>query len=182
MLKEKNLKKALGKIKSIMKRDNLKEITIERKYLPEVFDTSLIEFLIIDGLPVVKPAALNYFLSKGIVCKIDGHSIEFHEATSPVDRLFAYQFNAQKGEFEDVLIDPNVNPNDLLDAGVILYIKDPKHYRVWLWHGRNIATRMKFIALKVAPQVRDEDGITYKLTAVEQGKEPREFKRIMGIK
>ncbi|MCJ7651320.1 MAG: hypothetical protein MUP85_22150, partial [Candidatus Lokiarchaeota archaeon] len=45
--------------------------------------------------------------------------------------IVAYQFNDQIGDFEELIIDPDVNLSELLDDDFILLFVDPKHYRVW---------------------------------------------------
>jgi hypothetical protein len=94
--------------------------------------------------------------------------------------IIVYQFNDQIGDFEELIIDPDVNLTDLLDDDFILLFIDPKHYRVWLWHGWNTTTRMKFIAAKMAQPIRDKHGIAYKITAVDQDNETRPFNVMIG--
>ena len=77
------LEEALVKLKSIMRQDNSKEVVIDRRYLPEIFKSSLIEILITDGLPVLKPLVLEYFIVNGILSKLEGQSIVFREETIP---------------------------------------------------------------------------------------------------
>ena len=74
---------ALTKLELLMKQDNSKEVVIDRKYLPEIFNPSLIEILISDGLPVLKPFVLEFFLVNGILSKIEGQSIVFRKVTIP---------------------------------------------------------------------------------------------------
>ncbi len=95
--------------------------------------------------------------------------------------IVVYQFNDQIGDFEELIIDPDVNLSELLDDDFILLFVDPKHYRVWLWHGWNTTTRMKFIAAKMAQPIRDRHGIAYKLTAVDQDSETHAFKFMIGL-
>ncbi|MBY9018460.1 MAG: hypothetical protein KGD66_06475 [Candidatus Lokiarchaeota archaeon] len=95
--------------------------------------------------------------------------------------IVVYQFNDQIGDFEELIIDPDINLSDLLDDDFILLFIDPKHYRVWLWHGWNTTTRMKFISAKMAQPIRDKHGIAYKLTAVDQDGETHGFKVMIGI-
>ena len=90
--------------------------------------------------------------------------------------IVVYQFNDQIGDFEELIIDPDIELKDLLDDDFILLFIDPKHYRVWLWHGYNTTTRMKFIAAKLAPSVRDRYGIGFKISAVDEGNETLGFK------
>ncbi|MCK4382185.1 MAG: hypothetical protein KAW66_02725 [Candidatus Lokiarchaeota archaeon] len=60
--------------------------------------------------------------------------------------ITVYQFNDQIGDFEELVIDPDVQLKDLLHDDFVLLFVDPQHFRVWLWHGYNTTTRMKFIA------------------------------------
>ncbi|MHA1105155.1 MAG: hypothetical protein ACTSPN_05475 [Promethearchaeota archaeon] len=94
--------------------------------------------------------------------------------------IVVYQFNDQIGDFEELIIDPEIILSDLLDDDFILLFIDPKHYRAWLWHGWNTTTRMKFIAAKMAQPIRDKHGIAYKLTAVDQDSETRGFNVMIG--
>jgi hypothetical protein len=92
-----------------------------------------------------------------------------------------YQFNDEIGDFEELIIDPDVKLQELLDEDFILLFVDPKHYRVWLWHGLNTTTRMKFIAAKMAAPIRDKHGIAFKITAVDQDMETHGFKVMLGL-
>jgi len=62
-----------------------------------------------------------------------------------------------------------------LNLDSVYYFVDPQHFKVWLWHGYNTTTRMKFISAKMAPAIRDKYGIAYKIVAVDQGNEPPDF-------
>ncbi len=95
--------------------------------------------------------------------------------------ITVYQFNDQIGDFEELIIDPDVTLSDLLDDDFILLFVDPQHYRVWLWHGFNTTTRMKFIAAKMAAPIRDRHGIAFKITAVDQDNESHAFRVMIGL-
>ncbi|MFX0179747.1 MAG: hypothetical protein ACFE78_06120 [Candidatus Hodarchaeota archaeon] len=95
--------------------------------------------------------------------------------------IIVYQFNDQIGDFEELIIDPGIELKDLLDDDFILLFIDPKHYRVWLWHGYNTTTRMKFIAAKMAAPIRDKHGIAFKITTVDQDNETIAFKVMLGL-
>ena len=95
--------------------------------------------------------------------------------------IIVYQFNDQIGDFEELIIDPEIELKDLLDDDFILLFVAPKYYRVWLWHGYNTTTRMKFLAAKMAPLVRDRHGIAFKITAVDQDNETIAFKVMLGL-
>ena len=68
--------------------------------------------------------------------------------------IIVYQFNDEIGDFEELVIDPDVQLKDLLDDDFVLLFVDPQHFRVWLWHGYNTTTRMKFIAAKNSPSYK----------------------------
>ncbi len=92
-----------------------------------------------------------------------------------------YQFNDEIGDFEELIIDPDIQLKDLLDDDFVLLFVDPQHFRVWLWHGFNTTTRMKFIAAKMAPAIRDKHGIAFKITAVDQDNETHGFLVMIGL-
>ena len=69
----------------------------------------------------------------------------------------------------------------MLDDDFVLLFVDPQHFRVWLWHGYNTTTRMKFIAAKRAPAIRDKHGIAFKITAVDQDNEAHGFLVMLGL-
>jgi hypothetical protein len=95
--------------------------------------------------------------------------------------ITVYQFNDEIGDFEELIIDPDVQLKDLLDDDFVLLFVDPQHFRVWLWHGYNTTTRMKFIAAKMAPAIRDKHGIAFKITAVDQDNEAHGFLVMLGL-
>lgn len=92
-----------------------------------------------------------------------------------------FQFNDELQEFQELQFDQDLELYELLDSDFVLLFVDPKRYRVWVWHGNNVTTRMKFIAAKIAPKVRDEFGISYKITAVDEGDETMAFKIMVGL-
>ena len=98
-----------------------------------------------------------------------------------VQTITVYQFNDEIGDFEELIIDPDLKLKDLLDDDFILLFADPQHFRVWLWHGYNATTRMKFIAAKMAPAIRDKHGIAFKITAVDQDNETQGFLIMIGL-
>lgn len=97
------------------------------------------------------------------------------------EKLLVFQFNDKLGEFEELEIEEDLPLYQLFDSDFILLFVDPKYYRVWLWHGSNTTTRMKFIAAKIAPKIRDRYGIAYKITAVDEGNETKAYKIFAGI-
>ena len=95
--------------------------------------------------------------------------------------ITVYQFNDEISDFEELMIDPDVQLKDLLDDDFVLLFVDPQHFRVWLWHGYNTTTRMKFIAAKMAPPIRDKHGFAFKIAAVDQDNETHGFLIMIGL-
>ena len=67
------------------------------------------------------------------------------------------------------------------DSNSIFIIVDSENKKVWIWHGTNTSMRRKFIATQNAPIIRDKYGIDYKISAIDEGDEPPEFGRIIGL-
>ncbi|TFF93959.1 MAG: hypothetical protein EU544_05135 [Promethearchaeota archaeon] len=95
--------------------------------------------------------------------------------------IVVMQFNDQLGDYEELEIEEDLPLYELLDSDFILLFVDPKRYRVWIWQGANVTTRMKFISAKIAPAIRDKFGIAYKITSVDEGNETLAFKIMVGL-
>jgi hypothetical protein len=67
---------ALRKIMIMM--GEIKELTLERKYLPTIFNAELLENSKNDGLPTFRPLALKYFESCGIFTRAHKTMIKFY--------------------------------------------------------------------------------------------------------
>jgi hypothetical protein len=106
---------------------------------------------------------------------------EEDNAKKKSQNITVYQFNDEIGDFEELMIDPGIPLKDLLDDDFVLLFVDPQHFRVWLWHGYNTTTRMKFIAAKMAPPIRDKHGFAFKITAVDQDNEMHGFLVMIGL-
>ncbi len=97
------------------------------------------------------------------------------------EEIIVFQYNDELNEFEELEIESDLPLHELLIPDIILLFVDPEHYRVWVWHGNNTTTRMKFISAKLAPSIRDRYGIAYKITAVDDGNEMLAFKIMVGL-
>lgn len=97
------------------------------------------------------------------------------------EKILVFQYNDQLGEFQELEIEEDFPLNELLDSEFILLLVDPKRYRVWIWHGAETTTRMKFIAAKLAPSIRDRYGIAFRITAVDEDNEVLGFKVMLGL-
>ena len=97
------------------------------------------------------------------------------------EKVLVFQYNDQLGEFQELEIEETFPLHELLDSEFILLFVDPKRYRVWIWHGVETTTRMKFIAAKLAPSIRDRFGIAFRIAAVDEGNEMLGFKVMLGL-
>jgi len=97
------------------------------------------------------------------------------------EKIIVFQYVDELSEFQELELADDIQITELLDPDFVLLFVDPIHYRVWIWHGSNTTTRMKFIAAKLAPSVRDRYGIGFKISAVDEGNETLGFKVAIGI-
>ncbi|MFX1380353.1 MAG: hypothetical protein ACFFA4_14800 [Promethearchaeota archaeon] len=97
------------------------------------------------------------------------------------EKITVFQYNDQLNEFQELELTDDIDIPELLDPDFVLLFVDPTRYRVWIWHGSNTTTRMKFIAAKLAPSIRDRYGIGFKISAVDEGNETVGFKVAAGI-
>lgn len=78
MLNRELLRQGVKKIEAKMKHKSTYEITIERKNLPKIFNTDLIEpFISNKDLPVLKQSTLEYFNLKGIMTIYYANQVKF---------------------------------------------------------------------------------------------------------
>ena len=97
------------------------------------------------------------------------------------EKIIVFQYNDELNEFQELELPEDIKIPELLDPEFVLLFVDPSRYRVWIWHGSNTTTRMKFIAAKLAPTIRDRYGIGFKISAVDEGNETVGFKVASGI-
>lgn len=97
------------------------------------------------------------------------------------EKIIVFQYNDELNEFQELELAEDIEIHELLDPDFVLLFVDPSRYRVWIWHGSNTTTRMKFIAAKLAPSIRDRYGIGFKISAVDEGNETLGFKVAAGI-
>lgn len=96
-----SINKATNKIESIFKEQSVNQITMHRKYLPEIFDADLLEISESDGLPTLKSGIVNHFWMRGITTKFYGNVIHFR------DYYMKKLYNAIKNFIEDWQIKTN---------------------------------------------------------------------------
>ncbi len=97
------------------------------------------------------------------------------------EKIIVFQYNDELNEFQELEVEEDIKLTELLDPDFVLLIVDPTRYRVWIWHGSNTTTRMKFIAAKLAPSIRDRYGIGFKISAVDEDNETLGFKVAVGL-
>ena len=95
--------------------------------------------------------------------------------------IIVYQFNKDLGEFEQVEVKENTPLFELLDSNKILLFVDVRNKKVWMWEGKNTATRMKFISAQEVPKIRDKHDISFTISTVDDGDETAAFKLIVGL-
>jgi len=100
---------------------------------------------------------------------------------TPLRKKVIFKYNDKLNEYQDLKVEDNAQIRDLLDPDFVLLFVDQKRYRIWIWHGRNTTTRMKFIAAKLAPSIRDKYGVGFKISAVDEGNETLGFKIVAGL-
>ena len=59
-------------------------------------------------------------------------------------------------DFVELILDPDVKSEDLLDDDLILLLVDNQQFKVWLWEGYNTTKRMKLTAAKKALPIREK--------------------------
>ena len=97
------------------------------------------------------------------------------------EKIIVFQYNDELNEFQELELEEDIEIQELLDPDFVLLLVDFTRYRVWIWHGSNTTTRMKFIAAKLAPSIRDRYGIGFKIAAVDEGNETLGFKIAIGL-
>lgn len=89
-------------------------------------------------------------------------------------------------EFDDVemrfkLIKREIPLIKLLDSEKILLFNDPIHEKVWIWHGTNTSTQMKYYAKQLASNLGEEYRMIFDAIAIDEGFEPPEFKKLINL-
>ncbi|MFX1575050.1 MAG: hypothetical protein ACFFB0_20120 [Promethearchaeota archaeon] len=72
-----SIEKAIKKIEALFNEQGVDKITIQRKYLPEIFSADLLEISKNDGIPALKPFVLDYFKKIGMIMAFSINEIQF---------------------------------------------------------------------------------------------------------
>ncbi|MHA1733213.1 MAG: hypothetical protein ACTSU5_14795 [Promethearchaeota archaeon] len=129
--------------------------------------------------PSKEPSDGDGLVEEGGQTGDEGASVE-GGAESPV-QIPVFQLNDDEAEFEELEFEEDVKLYELLDPSFTLAFVDEEHFRLWIWNGQDTTTRMKFIAAKKAPSVRDKFGPALRITSVDGGEEPLAFKILVGL-
>lgn len=68
---------------------------------------------------------------------------------------------------------------DRLESDKVYCIVDEKNRSIYIWQGRNACVRQRFVGARVATRLRVEQGLHFKVKAVEQGNEPDSFMSLL---
>ncbi len=103
------------------------------------------------------------------------------EPPTEAEEIRIFQLNEETDEFEEIKIEPNHQLHELLDSSRLLYFINPIQYKSYIWTGKQVSTRMKFIGAKKSAEVRDRIGPAIKITTVDEDDESLPFKILIGI-
>ncbi|MFW9971655.1 MAG: hypothetical protein ACFFDF_15780 [Candidatus Odinarchaeota archaeon] len=86
MKREKSLEQAFKKILYKLHEQSVNQITIQRKYLPEIFSADLLKISEDDGLPILFPFVLEFFKRNGISIKVTINEVQFEAIQTNYER------------------------------------------------------------------------------------------------
>ena len=95
--------------------------------------------------------------------------------------FLAFKLNVESEEFEELVLSSGDKVENLLDHDEILLFVDKMNYRVWIWEGQKTSARMKFMSAEAAHKIRDQYAFDYNITTIDDGDEPIEFKKLLGL-
>lgn len=95
-------------------------------------------------------------------------------------QILVFEIDEELEQFKKLEIEDGPMYKILKPDSIFLFL-DEENKQIWLWHGRHAEIRKKFIATQSAPKIRDQYGIDYKITAVDDGKEDIMFKVFLGL-
>lgn len=96
------------------------------------------------------------------------------------DQFLLFEIDEENEDFKEIEVEEG-SIQMYLDHFSIYVIVDPVNKGVWIWHGENASIRKKFIAAKKAPEIRNNYGVDFKITAIDEGNEPPEFNMLVGL-
>ena len=96
--------------------------------------------------------------------------------------IMLFKLNVQEETYDELETNEEHPLNEQLKSEDIIFIVDAEHSRVWVWEGTNVNIKMKFLSTQIASKIRDRHGITYTITSIDEGNEPKELKELLGLK
>lgn len=106
---------------------------------------------------------------------------EPEELSEKTDTIRVFQMNEETTNFEELDVDREHPLYELLDSDNLLFFVAPEKYKAYIWTGKNVSTRCKFIAAKKSGELRDEIGPAIKITTVDDDDETLAFKIFVGL-
>lgn len=97
-----------------------------------------------------------------------------------LDDYAVYKLDSESEEFEEINTEGKKLAN-LLNSDEVLIFLDRVSKVLWLWHGANTSPRVKFIAARKSSNLRDRVAVDYKISAIDEDKEPKRFKFLIGL-
>ncbi len=91
--------------------------------------------------------------------------------------VLIFKLDVESEDFKEISYDKDLPPHKFLNHNRILLFVDPEHSRIYIWEGSNVTIRMKFLSAQLASKVRDQYGIDYSITTVDDGDETLDFKQ-----
>ena len=97
------------------------------------------------------------------------------------DSIRLFQMNEETSEFEEIDIAPDQELHEFLDSDRLLFFINAAQYKSYLWTGKNVSIRTKFISAKKSGELRDQFGPAIKITTVDEDDETLAFKIMIGL-
>ncbi len=97
-----------------------------------------------------------------------------------IDDIKVFKLERDSEKFKEIDISQNII-KDILDHESSLIFIDYMAKIIWLWYGSKTDSKIKFIAARIAPSIRDVHAIGFKISAIDQDNEPDHFKLLIGI-
>ena len=97
----------------------------------------------------------------------------------PNERVLIFKLDVESEDFKEISYSGDLPLYKFLNHYRILLFVDPEHSRIYIWEGNEVTTRMKFLSAQLAPKIRDQYGIDYRITTVDDGDETLDFKGLI---
>lgn len=95
--------------------------------------------------------------------------------------VLIFKLDVQSEDFKEISYEKDLPLHKFLNHNRILLFVDSEHSRIYIWEGSNVTIRMKFLSAQLASKVRDQYGIDYSITTVDDGDETLDFKQFLGL-